>query len=29
VFWSAVIGGWIIALVAWIMTGSHSAASAW
>ena len=24
VFWSAVIGGWIIALVAWLVSGSHS-----
>lgn len=24
VFWSAVIGGWIIALVAWMVSGSHS-----
>jgi formate/nitrite transporter FocA (FNT family) len=24
VFWSGVIGGWIIALVAWLVSGSHS-----
>ncbi len=24
IFWSAVIGGWIIALVAWLVSGSHS-----
>jgi len=24
VFWSAVVGGWIIALVAWLVSGSHS-----
>jgi formate-nitrite transporter family protein len=24
VFWSAVIGGWVIALVAWLVSGSHS-----
>lgn len=24
VFWSAVVGGWIIALVAWMVSGSHS-----
>lgn len=24
VFWSAVIGGWLIALVAWLVSGSHS-----
>jgi formate/nitrite transporter FocA (FNT family) len=24
VFWSAIIGGWIIALVAWLVSGSHS-----
>ena len=23
IFWSAVIGGWIIALVAWLVTASH------
>ncbi len=23
-FWSAVIGGWMIALVAWLVSGSHS-----
>lgn len=24
IFWSAVVGGWIIALVAWMVSGSHS-----
>jgi formate/nitrite transporter FocA (FNT family) len=24
IFWSAIIGGWIIALVAWLVSGSHS-----
>lgn len=24
IFWSAVIGGWLIALVAWLVSGSHS-----
>ena len=24
IFWSAVMGGWIIALVAWLVSGSHS-----
>ncbi len=24
VFWSAVVGGWLIALVAWLVSGSHS-----
>ncbi len=24
IFWSAVIGGWIIAMVAWLVSGSHS-----
>lgn len=24
IFWSAVVGGWIIALVAWLVSGSHS-----
>ena len=24
IFWSAVIGGWMIALVAWLVSGSHS-----
>ena len=24
VFWSGVIGGWIIAMVAWLVSGSHS-----
>jgi formate/nitrite transporter FocA (FNT family) len=24
IFWSAIIGGWIIALVAWLVTASHS-----
>jgi formate/nitrite transporter FocA (FNT family) len=24
VFWSGVFGGWIIALVAWLVSGSHS-----
>jgi formate-nitrite transporter family protein len=24
VYWSAVVGGWIIALVAWLVSGSHS-----
>lgn len=24
VFWSAVVGGWIIAMVAWLVSGSHS-----
>lgn len=24
VFWSAVVGGWMIALVAWLVSGSHS-----
>lgn len=24
VFWSAVIGGWLIAMVAWLVSGSHS-----
>lgn len=24
IFWSAVIAGWIIALVAWLVSGSHS-----
>jgi formate-nitrite transporter family protein len=23
VFWSAVVGGWLLALVAWLVTGSH------
>jgi formate/nitrite transporter FocA (FNT family) len=26
IFWSGVIGGWIIALVAWLVSGSHSIA---
>jgi formate/nitrite transporter FocA (FNT family) len=24
IFWSAVVGGWIIAMVAWLVSGSHS-----
>jgi formate-nitrite transporter family protein len=24
IFWSAIIGGWIIAMVAWLVSGSHS-----
>ena len=24
VFWSGVVGGWIIAMVAWLVSGSHS-----
>ena len=24
IFWSGVIGGWIIALAAWLVSGSHS-----
>jgi formate/nitrite transporter FocA (FNT family) len=24
VFWSGVIGGWVIAMVAWLVSGSHS-----
>jgi formate/nitrite transporter FocA (FNT family) len=24
VFWSAVVGGWMIAMVAWLVSGSHS-----
>ncbi len=28
IFWSAVIGGWIIALVAWLVSGSHSISGA-
>lgn len=24
IFWSAVVGGWVIALVAWMVSGSHS-----
>jgi formate/nitrite transporter FocA (FNT family) len=28
IFWSAVIGGWIIAMVAWLVSGSHSVSGA-
>jgi formate/nitrite transporter FocA (FNT family) len=24
IFWSGVVGGWIIAMVAWLVSGSHS-----
>jgi len=28
IFWSRVMGGWIIAAVAWLVSGSHSITSA-